>query len=227
MYGNPWRKSAWALTALALACLACTSSDSGSADADTAPGDTAVAAEETTTPSADASAGAVQSEQVDAPLTAADIERWERGQRAELEAVDKELAKLKSAKSATDTLSVQMSVTEQSTVEAGVRAAGVSESRYRRIDAMIGQVLSARMMSEATQKDRAKAAMDTANMTPEVRARVRESLAQMDSAWGDPFKDLPSDAAAALRPRAAQLDTLRWTLIAARMGKTLKGDPKP
>ncbi len=229
MYRVHERTSAWVLTAVALACLACTSSEtkSGEGDtgqSDTAQADTAVAAAETQQAPA-AAGGAVQSEAVDAPLAVADIERWERGQRAEMEEVEKSLEKLKSAKTGMDSASAQLGAMEMSTIEAGARAAGLSVDRYRRIDDMIGRVLSTRMMGEATQKMYAGA--DTTGLPAEVRAKIREGRAQADSAFADPYKDLAPDVAAVIKRRAAELDTLRWGLVGARMGKPLKTGAKP
>jgi len=208
----------------ALAAAGCARGDDA-ARADSNQAETAAAQGETAaTPAATGTAGrAADASASNAPLTAEDIERWERGQRAELKAVEKVLEDLKSAKTATDTLSLQFKVNE--TVEEGARAAGVSVERYRWVDEQIGQALTARMMGGAMQKELAK--VDTTDMPAEMRARMREGKAQMDSAWGDPFKGLSPDVAAVLKRRAAELDTLRWSLVGARMGKTLKGDPKP
>jgi hypothetical protein len=233
MYRDHQPMSPWVLTALALGCLACTSGETKSGDAETAQGDTAVAAAETEQAPATPSGGAVASEAVNAPLAVEDIERWERGQRAEIEEVDKRWAKLKDAKSAMDTMSVQLSVAEEQSVnEVGARAAGVSVDRYQQIDNMIMRVLGARMSADLMQQGRdamkkSRAEIDTTKLTPEQRAEVRRMYAQADSAVEDPYKDLAPDVAAVFQRRAAQLDTLRWSLVAAIMGKALRPGAKP
>ena len=68
---------------------------------------------------------------MNAPLTPADIDRWERGIAGELEAVRAASAKLKTAKTGEDTLSAMMGVQEMNTVAAGAQAAGVDQERYK------------------------------------------------------------------------------------------------
>src|SRR4051794_25796259 len=66
-----------------------------------------------------------------APLTAADVRRWERGMEGELKAVQEASAKMKSARTGEDSLNAMMGVQEMSTAPAGAKAAGADEERYK------------------------------------------------------------------------------------------------
>jgi hypothetical protein len=179
--------------------------------ADTAVADTAAAAQ---TGSAETAAAAATAGPSDAPLTPSDIDVFERGLRAELEAVNKAIADKTAAKTGNDTLSAMMAATEQQTSETGARAAGVALDRYRTIVDAISSALAARQ-GQAMMANMPKA--DTTNLTAEQKARVRESADQMKNAFGNPFKDLPSDVATALEPRAAALDSLRMLVVGTRL----------
>lgn len=134
-------KSVTAASALVAALLAlpliasCGGGEADSADTDTAvTTDTAGA----TTPGAGAAA-----EPADRPLAVADIEAYERGLRAELEAVNKAIKDKAAAKPSTATPSAMMAAMDQQTVDAGARAAGVSVDRYSLRMTLVGTRLKA------------------------------------------------------------------------------------
>ena len=183
----------------------------GGGDAtDSAVADTAAAVDTASLGAVAPSAGSA----VDAPLSPSDIDAFERGLRAELEAVNKAIADKAAAKSGTDTLSAIMGATEQQTVEAGARAAGLTVDRYRTIVNAISGALAARqgqaMMANMPQPD-------TSTLTAEQKAQVRKNAEEMKNAFGNPFKDLPADVASALEPRAAALDSLRMLVVGTRL----------
>ncbi|MDF2771245.1 MAG: hypothetical protein K0S86_738 [Geminicoccaceae bacterium] len=185
---------------------------SGGGDAtDSAVADTAAAVD---TASPGAAAVPSTAEPADAPLSPSDIDAFERGLRAELEAVNKAIADKAAAKSGTDTLSAIMGATEQQTVEAGARAAGLTVDRYRTIVNAISGALAARqgqaMMANMPQPD-------TSTLTAEQKAQVRKNAEEMKNAFGNPFKELPADVASALEPRAAALDSLRMLVVGTRL----------
>ncbi|MBA2459703.1 MAG: hypothetical protein H0V43_12225 [Gemmatimonadales bacterium] len=97
----------------------------GSAEAEAAPA-----------PAADPSAA------TNAPLTAADIDVWQKGMAGELEAVRAAAAKMKSAKTENDTLSAMMEVQENATQAAGAKAAGVDLERYKVIHSNLSAAAS-------------------------------------------------------------------------------------
>jgi predicted small lipoprotein YifL len=68
-----------------------------------------------------------------APLSADDIERWEKGMDAELAAVREAGAKLESAKTGEDTLSALMGVQEMTTTPVGAQAAAMDQERYQTV----------------------------------------------------------------------------------------------
>lgn len=178
---------------------------------DSAVADTAAAL---ATASPGAAAAPSTAEPADAPLSPSDVDAFERGLRAELEAVNKAIADKAAAKSGTDTLSAIMGATEQQTVEAGARAAGLSVDRYRTIVNAISGALAARqgqaMMANMPQPD-------TSSLTAEQKAQVRKNAEEMKNAFGNPFKDLPPDVASALEPRAPALDSLRMLVVGTRL----------
>jgi len=162
----------------------------------------------------DSAAAAPTAAATQAPLVPSDIDVFERGLRAELEAVNKAIADKAVAKTTSDTLSAMTASMEQQTAEAGARAAGVAADRHRTVVNAISNALAARQ-GQAMMANMPKA--DTTTLTAEQKAQVRENAAQMKNAFGNPFKDLPSDVATALEPRAAGLDSLRMLLVGTRL----------
>src|SRR4051794_10547968 len=75
-----------------------------------------------------------------APLTAADVQRWERAMEGELKAVQEASVKMKSARTGEDSLNAMMGVQEMSTAPAGAKAAGVDEERYKFIRSNLSAV---------------------------------------------------------------------------------------
>jgi hypothetical protein len=86
--------------------------------------------------------------------------------------------------------------------------------RYRVVVNAISNALAARQ-GQAMMANMPKA--DTSNLTAEQKARVRANAEEMKNALGNPFKDLPSDVATALEPRAAALDSLRMLVVGTRL----------
>jgi hypothetical protein len=89
-----------------------------------------------TAPADDASAAAPAAAPADGgqkPLTVADIDRWDKGMAAELEAVHAAATRLDQAKTGNDTLTAMTDLQDMSTLEAGAQAAGVDRERYNLI----------------------------------------------------------------------------------------------
>jgi hypothetical protein len=199
---NPDRLSR---AAVAMACAllaACGGKDASRADsADNA--DPPDAAAEAPAPAA---TSAAPSNPATAPLTVEDIDRWQRGMAAELEAVHQAAAKLKSATTGEDTLSSMMGLQEMSTAAAGAKAAGVDEERYK----MIRSDLSAAAGYLAPQIG----GVDTTMLSPAQRDEMRQGneaqLKQMEDR-------VPPALVEALRPRAAELRTQSLELAGARL----------
>ena len=188
---------------LAATLYACGTADSRpdaapDAAADTATGDAAAeAAAPASTPAADPG---------QAPMTVADIDRWDRGMAAELEAVHAAAAKRKDAKTADDTVAAMMAVQDGATAAAGAKAAGVDEERYK----LIRDNLSA----AATYLAPSIGGVDTTILSPAQRDEMRqENQAQLEQMKGM----VPGDVVTALTPRAAELRTRQLELVAARL----------
>jgi hypothetical protein len=141
-----------------------------------------------------------------APLTVADIDRWEKGMAGELDAVHAAAARLKQAKTGEDSVSAMMGLQEMATVEAGARAAGVDEERYKRIRSDLSAAAGYLAPSIG--------GVDTTMLSPEQRAEMKQG----NEAQLEQMKDrVPPDVVAALTPRAAELRTKNLELVGARL----------
>lgn len=191
-------------TALRLLVIAALSAGCSSGDqTDAAATDSAAIADSTATV-ASAPAPSVESSQ--APLAVADIDRWQKGMEAELEAVREAGVQLRNAKTSTDSLNALAATNEMSTRAAGARAAGVDEERYQRIRTTLSPVVG-QMAPIEQEMDLSKA---PASMVAELKKSRAEGLARVTS-------ELPADLVEALRPRAAELRKQDLTLTAERL----------
>src|SRR3954471_7471356 len=142
-----------------------------------------------------------------APLTKADVQRWERGMEGELKAVQEASAKMKSARTGEDSLNAMMGVQEMSTAPAGAKAAGVDEERYKFIRSNLSAVVSYLTPPELE-------GMDTTKMPQSLRDEFRTGReAQLQRM----ATDVPADVVEALRPRAVELRKKDMELAGARL----------
>jgi hypothetical protein len=142
-----------------------------------------------------------------APLTTADVQRWERGMEGELKAVQAAGAKMKSARTGEDSLNAMMGVQEMTTASAGAQAAGVDEERYKFIRSNLSAVVSYLTPPELE-------GMDTTKMPQSLRDEFRTGReAQLQRM----AKDVPADVVNALRSRAAELRKKDMELAGARL----------
>ena len=143
-----------------------------------------------------------------APVTVEDIDRWQKGMTAELEAVRSGATRMKEAKTNEDTLSAMMAVQENATQEAGAKAAGLEVERYRFIRSELSAAVSY-LTPEL-------GGIDTTMLSPAQRTELRESnqaqLKRME-------ERVPPEVVDALRPRAAALRKQSLELV----GERLKG----
>jgi hypothetical protein len=155
---------------------------------------------------ADATPAAATGEAGQPPLTIADIDRWDRGMAAELEAVHAATLKLKQAKTADDTLTAMTSMQDMSTLEAGAQAAGVDREHYNLLRTTLSEAASYLAPSVG--------GLDTTRLSPDQREEMRRgNAAQLDQ-----MKDrIPSDVISALTGRAAELRTKDLGLVVARL----------
>ena len=169
-----------------------------------------VAEAEDATPAEDASAAAAPAaapaDDGQKPLTVADIDRWDKGMAAELEAVHAAATKLKEAKTADDTLTAMTATQDMSTLEAGAQAAGVDRERYN--------LIRSTFSSAAGYLAPSVGGLDTTTLSSDQRAEIRRGNAEQL----EQLKDVvPPDVVSALTPRAAQLRTKELELVAARL----------
>jgi hypothetical protein len=184
---------------LALTLTACGGGDS---NRDEAPAAEAEAGGENGAPAADQSPAAT----TNTPVTVADIDAWQKGMAAELEAVRSAGAKMKEAKTSDDTLSAMMAVQEMATQEAGAKAAGLDLERYR----FIRSELSAATSYLTPQLG----GIDTTMLSPAQRDELRQGneaqLKQMEDR-------VPPAVVEALKPRAEELRKQDLGLVAERL----------
>jgi hypothetical protein len=140
------------------------------------------------------------------PLTVADIDRWDKGMAAELEAVHAAATKLKEAKTADDTLTAMTATQDMSTLDAGAQAAGLDRERYN--------LIRSTFSSAAGYLAPSVGGLDTTTLSSDQRAEIRRGNAEQL----EQLKDVvPPDVVSALTPRAAQLRTKDLELVAARL----------
>lgn len=155
---------------------------------------------ESAPPASDPAAGTA------APVAAADIDRWQRGLAAELEAVRNAGARMKEAKTNEDTLAAMMAVQEMATQEVGARAAAMDVERYRLVHSELSAAVSYLTPHLG--------GIDTTLLSPEQRVELRQSneaqLKQMEPR-------VPAAVVEALRPRAPELRKQTLELVAERL----------
>ena len=186
-----------AATAIVAACGKSDQSDNSNTDS--AASDTAA----TTQPAAPApSAG----NNTPASLTVDDIDRWQKGMEAELEAVRKAGADLKAAKNETDTLNAVMAANDMSTRAAGAKAAGVDEERYQLIRSTLSNLTG--QMAPIEQE------MDVSSLPASSVAELKKSREQ---GFARDTVGLSPQLVEALKPRAAALRKQDLTLTGERL----------
>lgn len=185
---------------LALGLTACGGGDSDTDEAAPAAEAQAEEANEPAQPAPEAMAG------TNAPVTVADIDRWQKGMAAELEAVRAAGTRLKEAKTGDDTLSAMMGLQEMVTWEAGAKAAGLDVERYKFVNSELSAATS--YLTPAL------GGIDTTMLSPAQRDELRQSnaaqLKQME-------ERVPPDVVEALKPRAAELRKRTLELAAERL----------
>jgi hypothetical protein len=141
-----------------------------------------------------------------APLTTADIARWEKGIEGEMQAVRESAAKFKAARTSDDTLNAMMGVQETSTREAGAKAAGLDPERYgfvrSNLSAVVGYLTPA------------LGGIDTTMLSPAQRDEMRQgNEAQIQRMQ----QEVPAEVVEAIRPRAVELRKKDMELVTARL----------
>lgn len=186
------------ITLLVFAFIAgCGSDNAQSPDVDTMAGETSPDI---------ASAPNAPAEAAYAPMSVEDIERWERGMQAELQAVREAEESLRTAETSEDTLNAMMAVNDMSTRAAGARAAGVSEDRYQFVRTTLSSAV--KNLSPLDEE------MDVSQM-PEAMIEQFEQNRQLSL---EQIRDvLPDDVLEALRTRASELRRQDIALISARL----------
>ena len=190
------------LAPLSAGLAACGSGERGEASAADSILDRAAA----TMPPADAApASAPEAESDDAPLTAADVDRWRKGMEAELKAVQDAGARLASARSGMDSVAAVGSTTASATRDVGAAAAGVSGDRYQKIRSTLSELVGQMVPSE----------METGGSMP--AAMVEQIKQGREAGLAKQVAELPADLVDAVRPRAEALRRQEVELLAARM----------
>lgn len=183
---------------------------------ETSSSDEAPAAASTTAEPTGASAGDPQPTR----LSAADLDAYEKGVQAQLDAVQQASEKLKTAKTANDTLSAIGDALPANTQQVAARAAGMELERWKVMAGQVETVLQARAGS-AMVSQMAEQMGDTASLSAEARAQLRTNLEQAKGQAAQQeaqaYASLPPDLVETFKARAPHLDSLRLRLAAAQM----------
>ncbi|HET7471102.1 MAG TPA: hypothetical protein VFJ81_15570 [Gemmatimonadales bacterium] len=155
---------------------------------------------------ADTTPAAAPADPAQQPLTVADIDRWDKGMAAELEAVHAAAEKRRTAKTADDTVTAMMALQDMATLETGAKAAGVDGERYNLIRSTFSEAASYLAPSVG--------GLDTTGLSPDQLAVTKVgNAAQLEQ-----MKDrVPADVLSALTARAAELRKKDLELVAARI----------
>lgn len=183
--------------AASFALLAACAAERDAPPADAVAGDTAV-----TSPAV----VAVPRAPATGPLTAADLDLYERGLAHEIALVEAAQVRLGSAATPADRGAAQQAQYETSTIPAAAAHLGVDAARYREVRATVHDVL--RTLDMAGMID-GPTSIDTARATAAQRARL-----------ADPYGALPEEASQALRARLDRLAPLyaRYARLVAVAG---------
>jgi hypothetical protein len=201
------RQQSATITMAVLFILSCGKKSADTSASDTGPGGSDVAETPSSDTAGSPSTSTPPASPSSAPLTAADVQRWERGMEGELKAVQEASAKMKSARTGEDSLNAMMGVQEMSTAPAGAKAAGVDEERYKFIRSNLSAVVSYLTPPELE-------GMDTTKMPQSLRNEFRTGReAQLQRM----ATDVPANVVEALRPRAAELRKKDMELAGARL----------
>lgn len=144
-----------------------------------------------------ASAPAGQGDSKHAAFTEADLDKFERGFRKEIDAVKAAQAKAASASTAQERGAAIQAQWETATLPLGAEASGLPEARYRDVRAGVNRVFTT---LDFQGKIDGPLSIDLERADAETKARVS----------GDAFAGLPPEAALALRARMDRLVPL-WS----------------
>jgi hypothetical protein len=195
-------RTAFSLALFAAAAVACSRGDTDANAGDSAAqSDTSAA-----TAAAPSTPASSATPSTPASLTADDIDRWQKGMTAELEAVHKASEQLKAAKTGNDTLTAMMGANEMGTRAAGAQAAGVDEERYQLIRSTLSSVVG--QMAPLEQE------MDVSSLPASAVADLKKSRAD---GLATATAELSPQLVDALKPRAAALRKQDLTLTGERL----------
>jgi hypothetical protein len=144
-----------------------------------------------------ASAPAGQADSTPAAFTEADLDKFERGFRKEIDAVKAAQVKAASASTAQERGAAIQAQWETATLPLGAEASGLSEARYRDVRDGVNRVFTT---LDFQGKIDGPLSIDLERADPETKARVS----------ADAFAGLPPEAAMALRARMDRLVPL-WS----------------
>ena len=144
---------------------------------------------------AGAPAGREQSKQV--AFTEADLDKFERGLRKEIDAVKAAQHRAASARTAHERGEAIQAQWETATIRLGAEASGLSEPRYRDVRDKVNRVFTT---LDFQGKIDGPLSIDLERADPQTKARVS----------GDAFAELPPETATALRARMRRLVPL-WS----------------
>ncbi len=181
-----------------------TASADSAAMAETEGSDTAAAAPSTT---GVAQPGAASADASSRALSVEDIDRWQKGMAGEAQALQAVAAKMQTAKTTLDKMTILEEAHEQSTASAGAQATGLDDERYKFVRSKL---------SDATRwlAPLELGGLDTTQLPQSQRDQMR---ADRDAYFKQMAWAMPPNVVEALEPRAAELRKQDLELTVARL----------
>ena len=164
-----------------------------------------------------------------APITAADLDAYERGMQKEKEIVEEIVKKAENATSDGDQMQLMMAAMEDQTIDDGAQAAGLSLERYRdlrnRMTNMLGassrSIMGSALRDQARQSEAevdnlAKQGLPAAQIE-QMRQSNKQMIEQLDAQEKTVLDQLAPDARETFNQRVLRLDSLRMTTVGLRV----------
>jgi tryptophan 2,3-dioxygenase len=152
-------------------------------------------------------------------LSSNDLDLYKRGRSKEIEILKDAQERYAKAKDENEQLEILGEVIPPLPAEAAAKELNITPEHYNQLTDAIDKVLSKSDMKMASEKQMAE--VDTSQMDEDMRANVRESRAQMEAAWGDPYASLPEGMEEDFRQQQEELARLRaeWLGLLMSMGR--------
>ncbi len=159
---------------------------------------------------------------VPAVITPADVDAYRRGQKGELERVEKIITDLGTTTDEAEKKALLEQLNDRmASLEHGAQVSGMSSARYLAVSATIEDMIVRRRRADFV----TRMGVDTtriAGLPPERQAKIRAAIAAAET----PYAGLPPATVAAVSPRVAELDSLH-VITGSLVGQALRAANAP